>query len=514
MKQSGLRIHGVEDEFGSGGVFRAGAAMVYDRFGSDLVTQFDNAASFGLTDIKNLGRSFNFTTGSRYNGTLPTIPDAPQHVFPFTPPEVTSICCNYMGMSTDLRTPYSYVMNASLTRPLPGGMTIEVGYAGRLSRKLLMQIDAGGWALQYTDPKSRQTWKEMAAQIRGLKDGGLDPRAVRPNPGLVPAIPFIENIWPGLKDHYIPGGASANYYHLIWGLYGGSDADAVHDVDRLRSAKFPNCISVTGCFTLYPVQSSGNSMWTNTGFAAFHSGTISVRRPFSKGFSYDFNYTLGHSIDNGGGPEAGGGSAGGIMLNPNNYGAFRGSSDFDIRHNVNANFLWELPFGRGKRFLSEATGVKQQLAGGWQISSIMRYRSGLPTAVAYTGLWPTNFSFNTIAYPVAPFESKVGFDQFNNPSVFGSTTQATNWRPMYPGEVGLRAALRLDDLMNYDIAIAKAFYLPWENHRIQFRAEAFNAFNNVSFVNPALDANTPSNFGQFSAATAPRVMQFALRYEF
>lgn len=500
--------------FGTGGVFRAGGALVYDRFGSDLVTQFDSSASFGLTDIKNLGQSFNFTTGSRFNGTLPAIPDAPQHTFPFTPPEVTSICCNYMGISTDLRTPYSYVMNASFARELPGGMTMEVGYAGRLSRKLLMQIDAGGWALLHKDLKSGQNWKEMAAQMRGLRDAGVDPRAVQTNPGLVPMSPFVENIWPGLKDHFFPGSASANYYQLLWGRYGGSDADAVHDVDRLRSAKFPNCISITGCFTLYPVQSSGNSMWTNTGFASFHAATLSLRRPYSKGLSYDFNYTLGHSIDNGGAAEAGGGAAGGIMLNPYDYRAFRGSSDFDIRHNINANMLYELPFGKGKKLMGNAQGIVQQFVGGWQMSTIMRYRSALPTAVAYTGLWPTNFSFNTVAYPVAPFESQVGTNQFGNPSVFANTNAAANWRPMYPGEVGLRAALRLDDLMTFDIAVAKAFFLPFEGHRLQFRAEAFNAFNQVSFNNAALDANTPSNFGQFTGAAPPRVMQFALRYEF
>ena len=72
----------------------------------------------------------------------------------------------------------------------------------------------------------------------------------------------------------------------------------------------------------------------------------------------------------------------------------------------------------------------------------------------------------------------------------------------------------LDDLMNFDISIAKSFFLPWEGRRMQFRAEAFNALNSVSFMNPALDANTPSNFGQFKGALAPRVIQFALRFEF
>jgi hypothetical protein len=274
-------------------------------------------------------------------------------------------------------------------------------------------------------------------------------------------------------------------------------------------------MSSGGCYTFYPRQSSGASMWTNTGFSSFNGGTLSIRRPFSRGFSFDFNYTLSHAIDNGGGPEAGGGTHAGIMLNPFDYRAFRGSSDFDIRHNVNANALYELPFGKGKALFSNAPGWANQFVGGWQLSTIMRYRSGLPTAIAYTGLWPTNFSFNTIAYPVDPnYNSAIGFNEFGNPSVFSSVREAGNWRPMYPGEVGARAPIRLDDLINFDMAVAKAFVMPWEGHRIQFRAEAFNAFNNVTFLNANLDANSPSNFGQFNTAGPPRVMQFALRYEF
>src|SRR5207249_11979973 len=124
-----------------GGVIRGGGALMYDRFGSDLVTQFDTAASFGLSDLKNLGPSVNFTTGPRYLGTLPAIPAATAHTFPYTPPEVNFIGGNYMGISTDLHTPYSMVFNMSLARELPGGFTVEASYAGRLSRALLMQID-------------------------------------------------------------------------------------------------------------------------------------------------------------------------------------------------------------------------------------------------------------------------------------------------------------------------------------------------------------------------------------
>jgi hypothetical protein len=354
----------------------------------------------------------------------------------------------------------------------------------------------------------------MAQTMRTYHDAGIDPRALRTNPSLIPLNPFVENMFPGLRDLYFTGSASANYYDLLWNQMAGSDADTVHQLDRLRSARFPNCISATGCYTFYPTQSSGLEMWTNAGWGNFNGGTLSLRRPFRGGWSFDFNYTLSHSIDNGLAPESGGGSQGGTILNPYDIDAFVGDSDFDIRHNINANVLVELPFGRGKPFLGMASGVVDQLVGGWQVSAISRYRSGLPTAVAYSGLWPTNFSFTTQAYAVAEYDDKVQVNQFGNPSIFASTTEAANWRPMQPGEVGTRAAVRLDDFFNTDLAVTKNFHLPFANQRLQFRAEAFNVFNTVNFTNIALDASSPNSFGQFTESAPARVMQFALRYEF
>jgi len=69
-------------------------------------------------------------------------------------------------------------------------------------------------------------------------------------------------------------------------------------------------------------------------------------------------------------------------------------------------------------------------------------------------------------------------------------------------------------MFNTDMTVAKVFMLPWEGQRIQFRAEAFNVFNNVNFTNPSLSLTAPGTFGEFQGVTDPRVMQFALRYEF
>jgi hypothetical protein len=510
---------------GKGGVFRGGATVSYDRFGSDMIVQFDNLSSFGLTENDILG-SFNFTTGPRFNGTLPALPAASTHNFPFTPSDVAAVCCTYMGINSDLKTPYAYVVSASVARPLPGGMTLEVGYQGRLSHALLMQIDQGGVAWNFKDPTSGITLGGLQKEMRDTylrlsgndlnKTGDIQKR-VAADPSLVPLNPFAEKYFANAKNLYFPGSASANFLYLTMDN-GMSDTDTLSQADRLKNVNgksFPNCISATGCWTFYAPQQSGLNAWTNTGAASFNSGTLTLRRGLSNGFAFDFNYTLSHSIDRGGGAEAGRGAYSGIMLNPFNYNAFRGSSDFDARHNINANLLYQLPFGKGKMLLRNAPTWLDEIVGGWQISTIARYRSGLPTSIFYGGVWPTNFSFGAVAYPINPsFTSSNSFNEKGNPSTFSNTSASSNWLPMYAGSVGSRAAVRLAGLNNFDISVAKSFRLPIEGHRLQLRGEAFNAFNNVNFYNPSLDASSPSTFGEYQYATSPRVMQFGLRYEF
>jgi hypothetical protein len=339
---------------------------------------------------------------------------------------------------------------------------------------------------------------------------------VSANPGLIPLNPWVENMLPAMKNLYFPGSASANYYNLLYNIVGGSDSDATNIVDRLATAQFPNCIIKTGCYTLFATQSSGTSMWTNAGYSNFNGGTLSFRRPFRRGLAFDVNYTLSHSQDNGIAPEAGGGVGSSIMLNPYNYNAYYGDSDWDARHQLNANVLVELPFGQGRKFMRNASGLAEALVGGWQLSGIFRYRSGLPTSVAYTGIWVTNWSFSGLGFPKGPYNATPQINNLGNPSLFPTTaSSAANWESQFPGDVGPRAVVRLDSYKNTDIALTKSFRMPFlGDQRLEVRAEAFNAFNWVNFTNIALDANSPNSFGQFTQAAPPRVFQFALRYQF
>jgi hypothetical protein len=274
------------------------------------------------------------------------------------------------------------------------------------------------------------------------------------------------------------------------------------------------CLSVGGCYTFFPIQGSSMPTWMNAGRAAFHGLTVSLRRAYSNGFSFDFNYTLSHSIDYASAAESGAGKQGAAIQNIFNVKEFRGSSDFDIRHNISSDFLFELPFGKSKALFRNVPAWADQIIGGWQISSVIRYRTGLPSAVEGNLAYNANYWLSSLANVTSPVKTGVGIDQNGNPSIFGSTDASSSFADELPGHSGTRAAVRLAPFFNTDLTLQKAFKLPKEGQTIKFRAEAFNAFNSVNFTNPSLSLQAPLTFGEFLQVAPPRTMQFAQRYEF
>jgi hypothetical protein len=503
---------------GKGSVIRAGMAVMYDHYGSDMITNLDSSGSPGLATPVTQPTNTNFTTAARYaNGALPALPVAPQGKFPFTPPTIVGGFGSYLAISPDLAAPYSYVMNASYGRQLPGKMTMEVGYMGRLGHKGLLQQDTFQPLTQFKDQASGQTWAQASTQLRQISDSGVTPAQVKANPSLVPKIAFFENMFPALENLYIQGSATANYFDTVYRQNAGSQLDALNQVDRGPSTQFPKCIVKTGCNTFFPLQNAGNRTWVNAGNSSFHAMTVTLRRQFSDGLAFDFNYTWGHSIDTSSASESGAGASGALIQDSFNPNGFRGPSDFDARHSINANLLYELPFGSKKRFLNSVPGVVNQIVGGWQISLLSRFRTGLPSTITVNGQYPTNYLTSALAInkPGVPVpETGFGFDQNGAPSIFRSTTAANSYIEQYPGATGTRGIVRLAGMTNFDISVAKAFTLPWESHRIQFRAEAFNAFNQANFFNPNLSIASTTVFGEFQNAMPARVLQFGLRYEF
>lgn len=174
------------------------------------------------------------------------------------------------------------------------------------------------------------------------------------------------------------------------------------------------------------------------------------------------------------------------------------------------------PFGRDKAIGSNVSGWANQLIGGWELTGIFRRRSGLPLTVGNGFNFPTNFFLTGPGTQLADVDEDITKNVDGVPNLFANPEQVLKaFDFTRPGSSGTRNPLRGHRFITLDFGVHKRFFLPREGHSLQFRWEVFNATNTVSFAPPDLDIEDPSTFGRFTATTgSPRVMQFALRYEF
>lgn len=251
----------------------------------------------------------------------------------------------------------------------------------------------------------------------------------------------------------------------------------------------------------------------------YHAGQISVRRQSASGVFFRVNYTYSKSID---------GASSFIsdtLMTPYNPRLDRGLSAFDLRHVFNVAGAWELPFGRGRRWLSSAGGWADAVLGGWRLSGIARLTSGNPLQITtQSPLYEYGESTrpNRIGsgeqieqpgrrgwdYPWFRLEDFEPVPCIGRPQC---TPSAYGFQPFQPGNAG-RNILAGPGLANLDLALTKAFQ-PAERHRFELRVEAFNALNAVNFGGPQTRFGRP-DVGLISGTRPPRVVQLGLRYEF
>lgn len=503
-----------EKIFGKGSVIRGGGAVVYDKYGNNMVVTFSNSGSPGLASTISQPLNTNFTTAVRYGSpsSLPALPAAPSGGFPYTPPVIVGGFTSFSGISTDVKAPYQYVLNASYARPLPKNLSIEIGYVGRLGHQGLVRQDYAQPMTNFKDPVSGQTWTQASGILRQYYDQGLTAAQVRANPALIPAIPFFESMFAKAANRTFAGSATANYFNSVYGTYAGSDLDALNDMDRLKLAD-GTCISRTGCNTFFAMQAAGVTAFSSAGKNAYNAGTLVFRRAVSNGWGFDLNYTLAHALDNASGSESDNASTLQDAFNPD---AFRGPSTFDARHIITANTVVELPFGKGKKMFNAIPMWLDYVVGGWELSALASYRSGLPLNVSNAGIYPTNYlnaAIGVLRSGATLPENSLGFDQTGAPSIFRNTSAVQSFMGQYPGTVGSRGILRGNGQKNIDLAVSKNFRFR-ERVSAQLRGEAFNAFNFVNFGNPNLSLANPATFGQITSAGDARVMQLALRISF
>lgn len=253
------------------------------------------------------------------------------------------------------------------------------------------------------------------------------------------------------------------------------------------------------------------------GNANYNSFQSKVQHNFSNGFLLLASYTFSKTIDDTGGTFVGEGSRGFTFQDSYNRAADRGLASQDSRHRLVVSYVYELPFGRGKRYLNRGGFVDQAL-GGWQVNGISSFQAGLPVFITQdcnrantdAGNARPDVVGNWRLDPARPHGQVIS--EFFNPNAFLNVCPSANG-PFSWGNAGRNIVIGPGSQV-WDFGLYKAFHLPKEGMQLQFRAEAFNLFNHAVFGQPDSGAGDPG-FGTITyTAQDSRELQFALKFVF
>ncbi len=237
----------------------------------------------------------------------------------------------------------------------------------------------------------------------------------------------------------------------------------------------------------------------------YHAMQVKVDRRFAQGFFTTLAYTWSKTM----GINGGNSDSGLDIYIPDQMYRNRGVAGFDRTHNLASAWIYELPFGKGKRYLS-GNRVASALAGGWQINGSFAAFTGQTFTVTAPGTSLNAPGTTQLADQVLPTVKKLGGVDVGNPFYDRSAYRAVTEVRM--GTSALRG-LRGPGAVNIDLSVFRKFPVT-ERVNVEFRAESFNFTNTPHFENPN-GAVTDQNFMIITSALQDqRVIRFGLRVGF
>jgi hypothetical protein len=286
-------------------------------------------------------------------------------------------------------------------------------------------------------------------------------------------------------------------------------------MDHLATAFNANQIPLGGTTKPFPNLGSVNE-YAFIGTGNYNGLQARLNRRFSEGLQFTASYTYSHTIDDSNGAFSTTNGGGRIFLDQNGNPLLnfnRGNADGDIRHFFVFSSLYELPFGKGRRFGSDMSSVLDYLIGGWQWNNIISLSTGTPMDLNVNGLAGNQGNRPDVSGGVSA--SIIG----GKGVISGTFTQPPSNANVYsrPGNLG-RNAIYGPGLHTWDMGVFKDFKFG-ERWTTQLRAEVFNLFNTPQFQNGSFNTNMGSGGTGTSQTAATRFsserqIQIALRVTF
>jgi hypothetical protein len=494
-------------------VIRGGYRMSYVN--DEFVRGADNALS-GNPGLSVGANAINPVTGTTaLNARFSNLPGitAPQLVVPRTYAFNNSVAGGgglfgtVFAIDPTLQVPRTQEYNISFEREIGFQMALELRYVGGRSDNLIRGVD-----LNQIDIRSNGFLEDyIRARNNFLLTG---------NAACVSAGCQTLTVFPKLGS----GGLLTNAT-IQAGLVSGAAAD-------LAVTYITNNLAGTVPFRANP-NAGAVDLLKNAAKYRYNSFQAELRKRFSNGLYFQANYTFQKTLTDSSG------------LGQTNFEPLLDNAApeqeysravFDQAQVFNFNTIYELPFGKGKRFLSDG-GFSDRVFGGWQIQTIMRAATGAPiTLTDVTGTLnrngragrqtpQTNLNKEEIKRLTGIFKTSNGVFFFN-PSITNTTGRAAEgfanarfggqvFFNNGPGQTGALENYFLNGpfFFNWDASVIKNIPIK-ENLRVQVRAEAFNVLNRANFFVGQAQAVGSTNFGRISSTFGPRIMQLVGRIEF
>jgi hypothetical protein len=419
-----------------------------------------------------------------------------------------------------IRTPYIQQWNLSVQRQIGGGV-LDVRYVGNKGTQLFRGFDynqvqiAGAFLTDFRNALNN-------GRLAVARGGAFDPAF---NPAIAGSqqLPFFAQLG--------SGGALTNA--SVRAFIEQGQVGSLADFYQQNFLAGPRAAGSASNISFYRMPFGlGTNMMANYSNSTYHALQIDYSKRFARGFQFQTNYTWSKNLSDADGT---GQTTFEPFLDLNNGKIEKAPTPFDLRHAWKANYVYELPFGKGKQFLNNVNGVVDRIIGGWSISGFMTWQGGNPFSVLSERGTLNRGARSTGVNTATAIGNANGAIQLrmtgDGPFIIAASAIGTDGRGTAPDG---RAAFNGQVFANPEAGTLgalqrRSFYGPqWfdmsmgilkttriaERQSVEFRMETVNTLNNAFFYSGDQLINSV-NFGRMNfTQNTPRRIQFGLYYRF